>query len=273
MKKSEFTLVHLVRTGCLIVSVYFLMSVHPGMLRAKDQAVSAQPLPSAGITGTDLTSKCLECHKYTEHHHPIGIVPLQASHYEFPLYDGKIMCLTCHIEDHLEGGINLLRDGPYIDRREMCFKCHTEGEYANINPHIMLDNRGNVLSVNGQPVCLFCHSSKPTPAAERTGDVLFRADVAFLCLRCHSPMENKKCFAEHFLVTPSMDMRRFMEKKEQQLRAILPLEPRERITCSTCHNPHQKGVIISEYSASGADAPHRLRLPATDICIACHNIS
>jgi hypothetical protein len=49
------------------------------------------------------------------------------------------MCLTCHIEDHLEGGINLLRDGPYIDRREICFKCHTEGEYAKINPHVMLD--------------------------------------------------------------------------------------------------------------------------------------
>ncbi len=272
MNKAVSTCVYLARIGCLAVSVYILVSAHPGMLKAQNLSGSAQPLLSTSMTGTELTSKCLDCHKYSEYHHPVGMVPLHPSDYTFPLYNGKIMCLTCHIEDHLEGGINLLREGPYIDRRAICFKCHTEEEYAKINPHIMLDGRGNVRSVNGQPVCLFCHSAKPTPAADRTGDILLKADVAFLCLRCHFPMANQKCFKEHFLVTPSMEMRRFMEKQEQQLHATLPLLPRDRITCSTCHNPHQKGVIVVEHSASGADALHRLRLPAAEICIACHNI-
>jgi hypothetical protein len=271
MNEEKFAWRYLLTQCCLFALVIVFLSSCTGVLKAYDPSVSVQAFPSTSVTGTDLTAKCLECHKYAENHHPFGFVPSQPKNYPFPLYNGKITCMTCHIEDHL-GGVNLLRDGPYADRRELCFKCHAETNYAKIDPHIMLDGRGHVPSAYGQSVCLFCHAVKPDPATDRTGDVSFKADIAFLCWRCHPPMANHVIFDQHFLVTPSMEMRRFMEKQEQQLQVSIPLVPRDRITCSTCHNPHQKGVIPSGPAASGADAPHRLRLPPDKICSACHNI-
>jgi hypothetical protein len=271
MNKKKFTWWYLRAYGCLIASCSVIIFCYPGVLRAQDSSAFVKSLASTSLTVTDLSLKCLECHKYSENHHPFGIVPAHSANYPFPLYSGKITCLTCHVEDHL-GSVNLLREGPYSDRREFCFKCHVKEKYVKIDPHIMLDGRGNVRSVGGQPVCLFCHSVQPNQAADRTEDVLFSADVAFLCWRCHPTMANSIFFEDHFLITPSMEMRRFMEKQEQQLQVTVPLMPRDRITCSTCHNPHQKGVILYGPSSSGADASHRLRLPADKICIVCHNI-
>ena len=271
MNKDKHTGWYLLVFRSLIALCVFCIPFYQSVLRAQDSSNSMRSLPSTSMTGTDLSPRCLECHKYGENHHPIAIAPSQPDDYPFPLYNGKIMCLTCHIEDHL-GSVNLLRGGPYVDDRELCFKCHAEEKYVKIDPHIMLDNRGGILNVNEKSVCLFCHSVQPNPATDRTGDVVFRADVAFLCWRCHPSMANSLFFKEHFLVTPSMEMRRFIGAQEQRLQVTLPLVPRDRITCSTCHNPHQKGVIFSVPSASGADALHRLRLPSDKICIVCHNV-
>jgi predicted CXXCH cytochrome family protein len=271
MKEEKFTRWHPLTLGCLIALFIVFISGNPGVLRAQVPPASVQSLPSTSVTRTDFPSKCLDCDKYRENHHPIGIVPSYPANNPFPLYDGKIMCLTCHIEDNAGKSVKLLRGGPYSDLREFCYKCHAEEQYAKIDPHIMLDGSGNILSVNGRPVCLFCHSVQPNPATDRTGDVLFRADVAFLCWRCHPSMANPKFFKAHFLVTPSTGMKKFIKEQEQQLKVTIPLVPRDRITCSTCHNPHQKGVILYGPSASGADMPHKLRLPASKLCIVCHN--
>jgi hypothetical protein len=85
-------------------------------------------------------------------------------------------------------------------------------------------------------------------------------------------MVNARFFQEHFLVKPSPSMLRFIERKEQEMKVTIPLVPRERLTCSTCHNPHQKGVISYEPSAKGADAPSRLRLKSPELCLVCHNL-
>ena len=61
-----------------------------------------------------------------------------------------------------------------------------------------------------------------------------------------------------------------MKQAEERLLVILPLVPRGRITCSTCHNPHQQGVIQHEAAAKGAGATMKLRLPS--ICFACHRM-
>jgi nitrate/TMAO reductase-like tetraheme cytochrome c subunit len=138
-----------------------------------------------------------------------------------------------------------------------------------MDPHRMLDSEGNVREVNGKPVCLWCHSKKPDPAVDRTTDVRFRADVGFLCWRCHPPMPGD-FFDQHFLVKPSTKTLQNIRETEERLLVILPLVPRGRITCSTCHNPHQKGVIQHEAAAKGADAISRLRLPS--ICFGCHRM-
>ncbi len=151
----------------------------------KENALADTVSPSSA-PGDDKSSACLGCHAYNENHHPVDFTPADPSKFPFPLYNGQIRCLTCHTVDHM-GSPFMLRGGPYADRREVCFKCHYEEEYRQIYPHIMLDGDGKFIEVNGRPVCLVCHSKTPAPGVDRTKDVMFRADVAFLCLRCRCP--------------------------------------------------------------------------------------
>jgi hypothetical protein len=61
-----------------------------------------------------------------------------------------------------------------------------------------------------------------------------------------------------------------MKKYEGENNVNLPLLNRDRITCSTCHNPHQRGIIQNPIAAAGADAYAKLRLPKKEICYGCH---
>jgi predicted CXXCH cytochrome family protein len=235
--------------------------------------VSENPQPGTALFNpeTDPSSICENCHQYRQDHHPVEFAPANSPDALFPLYDGQVKCLTCH-EIHggpeHEGTSKLLRGGPYPDRRTICFKCHANDQYAKINPHDMLDAAGKIKEVNGKPVCLVCHAVQPDPSVDWSDDVRFRADVGFLCWRCHPPMPGE-FFTQHFLVTPTVS-RQYMQEAEERFLVILPLVPRDRITCSTCHNPHEKGVIQHEAAAKGADARYRLRLPS--ICAACHPV-
>jgi predicted CXXCH cytochrome family protein len=257
--------------GWSVCLLFVLVSCNRQALREQAQPPNVNPSPPQTEAGADPSLKCFNCHAYRENHHPIDIAPADPEAFPFPLYNGKVKCLTCHVDDHA-GSSNFLRGGPYRDHREICFKCHSQDTYSEIDPHSMMDDYGTVLTVNGRPVCLVCHTVKPNPAKDRTGDVRFRADIAFLCWRCHATMADARFFETHFLIKPPLPMLKFIERKSQELDVTVPLVPRERITCSTCHNPHQKGVISYEPSTKGADAPNRLRLPSPEICLVCHDI-
>jgi len=229
--------------------------------------------PDSPQFNAEPSSLCFDCHDYQKNHHPVDFRPTDYVEFPLPLYDGMVRCLTCHEihggPDHT-GSPRLLRGGPYLlDRREMCSKCHSWERYTAINPHIMLESDGAVRQVNGQPVCLLCHAVKPNPEIDTTEDVKFKADVGFLCWRCHPPMPGE-FFNWHFHVTPSPKTLKYIQETEESLNVILPLVPRGRITCSTCHNPHQKGVIWREAAAKGADAIMKLRFPS--MCHRCHNM-
>jgi predicted CXXCH cytochrome family protein len=233
---------------------------------------TANPGPDSPQFAADPSSLCFDCHDYKENHHPVDFRPTGGSEFALPVYNGIVRCLTCH---EIHGGPNhkgspkLLRGGPYPDRRTICSKCHSLDRNRSINPHIMLESDGAVRKVNGQPVCLLCHAVKPDPEVDRTPDVKFKADIGFLCWRCHPPMPGT-FFDKHFLVTPSPKTQQNIQEAEERLLVILPLVPRGRITCSTCHNPHQRGVIQHEAAAKGADTMMKLRLPS--ICFACHRM-
>lgn len=219
----------------------------------------------------ELSSACLYCHE-RENHHPVDFYPDRPTPPNMPLQNGELRCLTCHKIHRLpelDGPPKFLRGGPYKDRREICLRCHNPEKEGKVNPHLMLDGPGKVRELNGRPVCLVCHIAQPDPEKDRTADVRFRADIAFLCWRCHPPMPGE-FFTQHFLVNPSRKASRVMRKAEREMGVIFPLVPRNRITCSTCHNPHQDGVIIQKAAAQGADSAHKLRVSSLDMCIACH---
>jgi len=233
------------------------------------------PQPQAGkplFPGHDDPSDvCLTCHSYAEDHHPVNFVP-QIPVSPYPLYQGKIRCLTCHEihggPRHL-GSSKLLRGGPFTDRRAICFDCHGKEKFADLNPHNMLDKNGAIRTVKGKPVCLICHEVQPDPNRDAAENVYFRADVGFLCWRCHPSMHGS-FFEKHFLVWPSPNTMEYMIKPEVREKFALPLVPRGRINCSTCHNPHQAGVIVDKAAAAGAGA--YLKLRDVNICEGCHNI-
>jgi predicted CXXCH cytochrome family protein len=220
---------------------------------------------------TDPSKFCLKCHDYKVNHHPTDFVPATPFKAIFPLKNGKVTCLTCH---EIHGGLQqkgtpmLLRGGPYPDRRKVCFFCHTDKQYAQLNPHLMQDDKGNRLKVNNALVCLMCHELSPDPTKDKANTVLFKADIGFLCWRCHPLMHDRDFLAKHYLVAPSDKYLMNMRRPAFQEKYTLPLVPRGRITCSTCHNPHQKGIIMNEPASSGADSRHLLR--DDKICDACH---
>jgi predicted CXXCH cytochrome family protein len=222
--------------------------------------------------GVDPSSYCLDCHNHKVNHHPVNFAPAKPIDARFPLYRGQITCLTCH-EIHggpeKEGSRRLLRGSPYGDRREICFRCHTKEQYVGINPHRMLDENGNLRSDSGRRICLVCHEPEPDPYVDQANTVLFRADIGFLCLRCH-PLMHSPALNRHFLKVPSKKVQERMDQFGADGTYTLPLVPRGRITCSTCHNPHEEGVLLPGPPAAGAGAVHRLR--DEQLCQGCHRI-
>jgi hypothetical protein len=216
-----------------------------------------------------------KCHLKTpdSYIHPTGVFPSDEKKTkipaDFPLEEGKLTCLTCHdiyrmcqrrVVDRFS-----LRGAPYQRKTDLCFKCHNKESYEKLNPHTQLEANGDIKV----KVCLFCHTEKPDELRARFKDVKFYGDLTMLCQRCHMIRGNHSGNFNH-LIKPSPVTLANMKLMEEKFGIILPLAADGRMTCVTCHNPHQKGVIPPERAAAkGADSKFRHRLPGR-MCIECH---
>jgi hypothetical protein len=194
-----------------------------------------------------------------------------------PLKNGKLTCETCHDSSLQEGGEKgssvgrtnpkFLRDG-FVTRNEFCFRCHIQEQYGKLNAHNQMDESG---SINNQR-CLFCHSSLPDLEVAGTGTEEFDIDsLDEYCTVCHA---SPRYLSDHpvgeHLVEPSRDVYEAIETSTERIGVELPMF-NDKITCVTCHNPHQQGVIRIHTAATGAGAPSRLRLEAGRWqCVGCH---
>jgi hypothetical protein len=232
------------------------------------------------------------CHGYTPdtYTHPVDI-PLSAEKKatipaEFPLTDDKITCNTCHnmalqceptyeLKHHNKA---FLRTDSSLGRTYLCYQCHKEEQYKMFDPHKQLDASG---AINPES-CLYCHETKPdeqtaTLESRKDGEdtVHLVGDLEVLCLRCHNNKAGNHPLNKNHLVKPSEKVVARMLWSESNLRIVLPLNDEGKITCITCHNPHERGVIPSEKAASaGASDKGRLRKSGGggSICVVCHNI-
>jgi len=217
---------------------------------------------------------------------------------DFPLSGGALTCLTCHDiaqncragQQPVPSGQALLRGGGSPDPLLFCFRCHAPENYRPFNAHDQL-NAGKTKA----DTCGWCHVDVPAVDSQPREGASFglRAQAAALCRNCHVVAQSHPV-ASHLSATPSAEMVQYMSAYEMKSKMRLPfaqlleiaratkrtprsipLDEDGRVTCSSCHNPHEKGLLPGgNPRAVGAEpkqaANHRLRIPQGSVCVACH---
>lgn len=190
-------------------------------------------------------------------HHLVDIKPSDAVSIpeSFPLNkDGLITCKTCHAikdigniphEDINKNDKSFFREGPYTNFSNFCYRCHDKTTYPRLNVHKLLDEKGKIIKSQ----CLYCHEKTLDP--EKTiafQDIKFKTDIEKLCYGCHLDTPHLNAINHH--KKPEKEMLERIKQYEQENNMIFPLDRQGRIMCSTCHNPHQQGVIADDKTAS-----------------------
>jgi hypothetical protein len=215
-----------------------------------------------------------KCHTPANYIHPVGIEPSREIKAkipaELPMQKGEITCLTCHdiYKQCRKRRVdkNSLRGRPFQKRSDFCYKCHNKAPYMKLNVHKQLDSKGKIVVEK----CLYCHPDKPDESRARYKDVKFIGDLGMLCQGCHVIRGNHSGNFNH-MVRPSAETLARMQAMENDFGIILPLDENGKLTCITCHNPHENGVIRAESpAAKGADSKYRHRLPGNRLCVECH---
>lgn len=208
--------------------------------------------------------------------HPLDInskldrkLPIPAG---FPLTNGKFTCNTCHdVYRQCQKRLfdrQSLRGAPYERRTDFCYRCHDKKKYQKLNPHHQISSDGR-LKVE---MCLYCHAKKPDQKTATYKDVTFIGNTRALCRRCHDIKGDHPGNFNHMAARPSAEALQRMAAMKKKFHIILPLAADGKMTCVTCHNPHEKGVIAANKpSAKGAGSKYRLRLPGK-MCIECHQM-
>jgi len=214
---------------------------------------------------------CQRCHTGVEHH-PLGVKSTPAtwkmdfSH--VPLEKEAIVCISCHKPPECSGATGrenprFLRGGPFNSIEEFCARCHEGKGFSSLNPHDQIDESGEVY----QKKCLYCHVT--VPSVSGVGETLKYTDtLTALCVSCHltGPHPNG---TDHLRPLPRA-MADNLREYEERRKVRLPLEEEMRVTCITCHNPHERGLLKGP-GGIGADEANRLRLTTyNEQCTPCH---
>lgn len=255
--------------------------------------------------GGNVSRLCQSCHdgrRAIREAHVVDVIPspmlARQIPGDFPLAGGTLTCLTCHDiaqncradQPPAPSGPALLRGGRPRDPLLFCFRCHAPESYRPFNPHDQLEA--------GKPktdTCLWCHADVPPVGSQprESASYELRAPGAALCRNCHVVAQSHPV-AGHMSAAPSADMLQYMSAYEMKAKMRLPLAqlleiaraakrmPRSipldadgRVTCYSCHNPHEKDLLPEgNPRAVGADSKqatnHRLRIPQGSVCVACH---
>ncbi len=212
---------------------------------------------------------CQRCHGGVEHH-PLGVKSTPATwkmdFARFPLEGETVTCVTCHKPPECLGQAGrenprFLRGGPYNAAPDFCARCHEDKKFSSLDPHDQLDESGEVY----QKKCLYCHIT--VPAASESGDGMRFTDTqTALCISCHQTGPHPQM--EHLRPMPHQ-MRQNLKAYEELRMVRLPLDD-GNVTCVTCHNPHERGLLKGP-GGIGADEDKRLRLTTyNEQCTPCH---
>lgn len=218
----------------------------------------------------DSLQMCRRCHAGVEHH-PLGVASTpetwKMDFSRFPLEGEAVTCVTCHkppecLGADTTGNPRFLRGGPYNTAAEFCDRCHEGKSFSSLNPHDQMDPSGQVY----EKKCLYCHAAVPAAGAT-TAEMRFTDALTALCVSCHQVGAHPG--VDHLLPMPARMLATLAEYEEQRM-VRLPLEDDRKVTCSTCHNPHERGLLKGA-AGVGADELKRLRLTTyNEQCTPCH---
>ena len=231
-----------------------------------------------GITN-DLCNRCHDNKFARAIIHPVGVIPtdLVVIPPDMPLEGGKLTCKTCHEMSLQESGDSFgsigfdnprfLR-GKYSRRNDFCFSCHPQEVLGKFNAHDQVGPSGAVK----EEICLLCHMVNPKiEIAMPVRDERNPRDPTELCVGCHNAAQYRENHpAGPHRVEPSRTIWYTMKSAEDRIGAFLPLVD-DMITCITCHDPHQKGVIENDDGYQEVSSGKGLRARSRNVlCTGCH---
>ncbi len=183
-------------------------------------------------------------------HHPVGMnIPEGMELPDDMRADeqGRLACSTCHGIENLEDkhreeidveAEDFLRGGPWKKLDKFCFQCHDKRPYQRLNIHVQLDEKGEPV----EETCKYCHRKMPDwEHPPERDEVELRLPVERICLGCHLKTPHLNALAHSR--EPDEKILENLQAAEKEHSIILPLDSKGRLTCVTCHSPHEKGVI------------------------------
>lgn len=251
---------------------------------------------------------CLSCHdgkKAAAEVHPIRRKFKPAEKLirpdNWPAIDDQIGCITCHDSQfacdpktNAPAGNHLFlrgRGDAAARQQSFCQNCHQEESYRKINPHLMVASDDQII----EDRCGVCHAKTPDrKTVHRSSDPGLKGEQAAICRDCHGRHKDP-ITQEHIGRKVKAEQRSYMAAKDvlglssnpskeliQQFGAagvapklVVPAKDGS-ILCSTCHNPHQRGVFSEEsdlaYGTMRFDRRDRLVSPVREPvwCRHCH---
>ena len=208
------------------------------------------------------------------------------------LFRSKLSCTTCHYlpiqclserrSEKLQNP-SFYRGGPFRERSEQCYYCHDAKQYERLNPHEQLTKSGQLR----EATCRICHTEnmETLQAIRGIENLHFNndtQDISTICMRCHEwkphpgaafSFGSMKPVPNH-LVKPTTAISQYMQNNFKYTNLTPLLEPvTGKVTCATCHDPHEQGVIkgreVEREVKTGKPPAKRLRTKT--ICLNCHD--
>ncbi|MBI5789821.1 MAG: hypothetical protein HZA78_13305 [Candidatus Schekmanbacteria bacterium] len=242
----------------------------------------------------DINKLCTSCHegqKLSGEVHPVGLAMLTGK-IKLPLFKGEVACTTCHdLKGHqIASGNQKLTNPTFLriaqsselvaigprsgqvktgypnDRLALCAECHGEGN-PRFNPHLQQVGANKVVN---EQMCFLCHTSVSKEQPIAGDDAQLRAPIEKHCIGCHADkLKQHPANVDHFGKALSPITLSMLKMSMRVDIKSIPLAE-GKLVCPTCHNPHQKGAPLYQYSQNKDKGEIREKLSGFGSCALCH---
>lgn len=153
------------------------------------------------------------------------------------------------------------------NRYSICYECHIMEQYKQFSPHVNQINKDGSLN---HDMCILCHTKIPDRRTIDPAQFYLRVSMGKYCIGCHiGMMEGHPGGETHYGKNiPSVYRKRIINLINSSI-LYIPTQD-NKLVCPSCHNAHQKGVILKDMAKRGADEKGRMRFFGYETCNACH---